>query len=433
MYSITHLGGIVYHHIHNPSFVGGKPTCECGFVGKRIHTQAEHNIRQVQHAGLLHPTHLLLYVPRFWCDNPECAKKTFVPKVEEAPPYSRNSSFVRERAVIGRREDRITYKEAARRMRRDFQVKISPSAICKWTLGQLSAGQIPLEPRELHFSSVLCIDEVFVSVGGHKVAVLIAVDPIAEIVLHFVLKSSDTEGVRAALLKLKELGADPDVIVSDLDKAYPGAISAVFPKAKRQLCWFHIMQIVQRQLNRIFIDWRKTLPKAEKRRLWQLRGKLLSGNRKLTLDDQALVAEVLEEYGDSLFRQARQVRDDLQDAFNAGVEVDGEVIELSVMENAAEIVKGRVQEIIERKGEFIGTPVEKIIALFEEHLEEMVTYLRYEGVPRSNYPAEQECRKVRALEKRCYGWANIASLQRSLTQLQRPPPISRYWKWSRKQ
>jgi hypothetical protein len=76
---------------------------------------------------------------------------------------------------------------------------------------------------------------------------------------------------------------------------------------------------------------------------------LYSGNRKLSLDDQALVAEVLEEYGDSLFRQARQVRDDLQDAFNAGMEVDGEVIELSVMENAAEIVKGRVQQIIERK------------------------------------------------------------------------------------
>ena len=87
--------------------------------------------------------------------------------------------------------------------------------------------------------------------------------------------------------------------------------------------------------------------------------------------------------------------------------------------------------MIERKGEFIGTPVEKIIALFEEYLEEMATYLRYEGVPRSNYPAGHECRKVRALEKRCYGWANIASLQRSLTQLQCPPPISRYWKWSR--
>jgi hypothetical protein len=106
----------------------------------------------------------------------------------------------------------LSFKEAARRMRRDFHVKISPSAICKWTLGQFPARQTPSSQRgELNFSSVLCIDEVFVSVGGRKVAVLIAVDPMAEIVLHFVLESSDTEGVRAALLRLKELGANPDV------------------------------------------------------------------------------------------------------------------------------------------------------------------------------------------------------------------------------
>lgn len=423
MHSITYLGGVVYHHIHNPHFVGGKPTCECGFVGERVHTRAERNIRNVQHVDLETPTRLLLYVPRLWCDHHECEKRTFVPKVEEAPPYSRNSTLLRERAVIGRREDRLTYQEASHRMERDFKAQISPSAICKWTLTQFPGQRLPLESTiPLRFSSVLCIDEVFPSVGGGKVPTLVGVDPIAEIALHFVLDRSDTEGVKAALSKLKELGADPDVIVSDLDKAYPGAISAVFPRARRQLCWFHVMQIVQKHLNRIFIDWRKTLPKADKRRLWQLRGKLLSGNRKLSLDDQALIAEILAEYGDTLFRQARQIRDDLQDAFNEGVEIDGEIIELSMVENAAEIVKGRVQKIIERKGEFLNTPVEKMIALFEEHLEEMVTYLYYEGVPRSNYPAEHECRKIRALEKRCYGWANIASLQRSLSQLQRPPP-----------
>jgi len=278
---------------------------------------------------------------------------------------------------------------------------------------------------------VLCIDEVFPSVGGGKVPTLVGVDPIAEIALHFVLDRSDTEGVKAALSKLKELGADPDVIVSDLDKAYPGAISAVFPRARRQLCWFHVMQIVQKHLNRIFIDWRKTLPKADKRRLWQLRGKLLSGNRKLSLDDQALIAEILAEYGDTLFRQARQIRDDLQDAFNEGVEIDGEIIELSMVENAAEIVKGRVQKIIERKGEFLNTPVEKMIALFEEHLEEMVTYLYYEGVPRSNYPAEHECRKIRALGRGVtVGPISRACNARSVN-FSALPPISRYWKWSR--
>jgi len=176
-------------------------------VGKRIHTQAEHNIRNVQHLDIEPPTHLLLYAPRFWCDNPECGRKTFVPKVEEAPPYSRISTLLRERAVIGQREDRITYKEASHRMTRDSHATERPRAICKWTLSRFPARQIPLEPTtQLHFTSVLCIDEVSASVGGRKVQVLIGVDPIAEIVLHFVLESSDTKGAKAALSKLRELG-----------------------------------------------------------------------------------------------------------------------------------------------------------------------------------------------------------------------------------
>ena len=181
----------------------------------------------------------------FWRDNPKCAEKTFVLNAEETPPYSRNSTLIRERAVIGRREDRITYEETARRMRRDFQVKISPSAISRWTLGQLSAGQTPFEPRELQFSSVLCIDEVFVSVGGRKVLVLIAA--------RLWQRLFCTPSWKAAILKASELpfssskswGPIPKGIVSDLDKSYPGAISVVFPPGEKTT------MLVSRHANRL--------------------------------------------------------------------------------------------------------------------------------------------------------------------------------------
>jgi hypothetical protein len=93
--------------------------------------------------------------------------------------------------------------------------------------------------------------------------VLIVVDPIAETFLHFFLDSSDTEGVKASPFNLKELGANPRAIFSDPDKAYPGAISAGILRVKRQLCWFHILQIFQKHINLIFVDWRKALLKAE--------------------------------------------------------------------------------------------------------------------------------------------------------------------------
>lgn len=43
------------------------------------------------------------------------------------------------------------------------------------------------------------------------------------------------------------MGADPQVIVSDLWAAYPEALRQVWPTAQRQLCWFHVMQRVTRK------------------------------------------------------------------------------------------------------------------------------------------------------------------------------------------
>ena len=176
-------------------------------------------------------------------------------------------------------------------MRRDFQVKISPSAISRWTLGQLSAGQTPFEPRELQFSSVLCIDEVFVSVGGRKVLVLIAA--------RLWQRLFCTPSWKAAILKASELpfssskswGADPE-----RDRQRPGQglswgyLCRFSPRRKDNYAGFTSCKSSRGNWVVSSSTGERPSPKAEKRRLWQLRGKLLSGNRKLTPDDQASVA-----------------------------------------------------------------------------------------------------------------------------------------------
>jgi hypothetical protein len=40
-------------------------------------------------------------------------KRTLTSQVEEVVLHSRNSTFLRQKAVIGRREDRITYQKAS--------------------------------------------------------------------------------------------------------------------------------------------------------------------------------------------------------------------------------------------------------------------------------------------------------------------------------
>jgi hypothetical protein len=58
----------------------------------------------------------------------------------------------------------------------------------------------------------------------------------------------------------------------------------------------------------------------------------------------------LREKKDALFRQARQKRDDLQDAFNEGEDIYGEIIELSVVENRERLLKGESNRSSNERG-----------------------------------------------------------------------------------
>ncbi len=51
-----------------------------------------------------------------------------------------------------------------------------------------------------------------------------------------------TASVRAFLLALKANGYRPQVIVTDLNQDYGGAIAVVFPQAEHHECVFHALQ-----------------------------------------------------------------------------------------------------------------------------------------------------------------------------------------------
>jgi hypothetical protein len=70
------------------------------------------------------------------------------------------------------------------------------------------------------------------------------------------------------------------VIVSDLWAAYPEALAAVWPRAQRQPCWFHVMQRVTRQLARLLKHYEQTLPEADRKELNRLRFLLLASPEK---------------------------------------------------------------------------------------------------------------------------------------------------------
>lgn len=66
------------------------------------------------------------------------------------------------------------------------------------------------------------------------------------------------------------------MIVSDLWAAYPDALRQVWPRAERQVCWFHVMQWTTRKLSELLKRHGERLPEAERKALNCLRSRLLA-------------------------------------------------------------------------------------------------------------------------------------------------------------
>jgi transposase-like protein len=94
-------------------------------------------------------------------------------------------------------------------------------------------------------SGRLGIDEKWIRIGGAWHYLFVAVDLETERPLHFeIYKSRSSYYCRLFLVRLRQLGYQPRLIVTDGWVGYAGAIKKVFPQAQHQLCIFHIMRAI---------------------------------------------------------------------------------------------------------------------------------------------------------------------------------------------
>src|SRR5262249_51813023 len=91
------------------------------------------------------------------------------------------------------------------------------------------------------FSGFVCVDELHLG----DFTLLLATDPIADRVLGYSLVTiNDQAHMRRFLLMLNYWGFEPEVVVTDGSPLYPAVLREVWPKAKHQLCVFHVLQDV---------------------------------------------------------------------------------------------------------------------------------------------------------------------------------------------
>jgi transposase len=427
MESVTLWRGAVYRH-REPTLVGplACPVCSTP-PGAPRHTRT----RTVEHPDADQPTYLVLRVGQYPCANPACTRQYFTPPLVEAAPYAHTSRRLQQSATAVYRQGRAPLRAVAAEFQTQWHTRTGKSSVLRWH--QATVAQDYPRPERLPFSGVLCIDEVYDRVNGQKRPVFTGVDPLAGITIRIPVERADAEHLAAAMRQVRALGAQPRVIVSDLWAAYPEALAAVWPRAQRQLGWFHVMQWVTRKLAQLLKHYGQTLPEADRKELTRLRFYLLASPEKqqrLGPRARAALARAWELIAESVVAEAIQLRNDLRAVLNTS-RTRGEAREQ--FDQLRQSWPARFQPWTWRPGTPLPAPrtpeqaegttglreyLEAIMAFFVRHFEMMITYLGQPGVPRTNNHAERANRRYRTVARGRYGWGTAPGLQAMLTALQ---------------
>ncbi len=427
MESVTLWQGAVYRH--RDGTVAGPLACpDCGSapgVPRRLRR------RTVEHPDADRPTYLVLRVGQYACPQAQCPRRYFTPPLVEAAPYAHTSRRLQASVTAVYRQGRAPLRSVAAEFQRQWHTRTGKSSVLRWHQASL-APDYP-RPARLPFSGVLCLDEVYDRVAGQRRPIFTCVDPLAGITLRIPVERADAEHLAAALRQVQALGAEPRVIVSDLWAAYPEALAAVWPRAQRQLCWFHVQQWVTRQLARLLKHYGQTLPDADRKELNRLRFVLLASpekQRRLGSRAQAALARAWELIAGSIVAEAIQLRNDLRAVLNTST-TRAEAREQ--FDQLRQSWPARFQPWSWRPGTPLPVPqapepaegttglreyLEAIMAFFVRHFEMMITYLGQPGVPRTNNHAERENRRYRAAARPRYGWATTRGQRAMLIALQ---------------
>src|SRR5512135_3000984 len=82
-----------------------------------------------------------------------------------------------------------------------------------------------------------------------RYTLLLATDPLQDLPVAFALVSSnDQDHMRRFLKNLKTWGLEPEVVVTDGSNLYPMVLAELWPQARHQLCVFHVLRDLHKQV-----------------------------------------------------------------------------------------------------------------------------------------------------------------------------------------
>jgi Transposase len=347
----------------------------------------------------------------------------------DVPPKADYDDKVRAAVLDRILLDGLNVERTRRAMNRDFLLDLSSDFVygcLDWELNRLNLGRQRRRALK-EFSGIVCIDELHLG----KQILLLATDPIADRIVGFLLVTvNDQAHMRRFLRMLQYWGFEPKVVVTDGSNLYPAVLAEVWPKAKHQLCVFHVLQDVtkkvldavrrlRRQHSRRGKGGRKRgrgRPSKVQQRRRKQRGPTNHEKAAFVFKHRFLIVKRWQ-------GMSRQETANLLTMFEYLPELHRlrrfclEVYDLFDPEQLTRVAK-RKRTLLEKKGEYQAVPeLEEVLGLLKrEKFDKMVVFLECPVGQRvrTNNHVERANRKIRFDEKVRYKWRSFRSLNRFL-------------------
>ncbi len=279
-----------------------------------------------------------------------------------------------------------------------YGVQSSTSALDRWKLGEAEAlpsiGQIIKLLNEKKKITALHLDEY--KATGTKSWELAIRDEHGRLIFSIRLKKRNVWHIKAILRWFRILGLEIKVFYVDFWLAYPPAIKAIYPEADIQYDFFHVIQNIHRHLYKALTAYRKAFKKAKcdkeqaeirqqlHKDLWKHRYLLFTNDENLTDEQRQILDELLQEHTDTIVEQIVLFRQQVRVIFNECDTFSEAVDHLAVL-----ILDGWAD---------LSTHFGKIMSFLQNHIENMLTYLRKPDVQRNSL-SECTVRSLRRIEK----------------------------------
>lgn len=217
------------------------PCPHCGKLGKRVRMH-ERDVRTIAYKkiAILHVT-CGEYQARCGC----CV--TFRTSPDGILPRCKYDNKVRQAVLDRIVDDGMNVQATLHNLQRDFCLELSTGFIYDCVRDAAAELDMSVHREQVlqKFSGTLCVDELHLG----QYTLLLATDPLADIPVAFALvKDNDQAHMRRFLKNLKNWGLTPKVVVTDGSNLYPKVLAELWADAEHQLCVFHVLQDLHKQI-----------------------------------------------------------------------------------------------------------------------------------------------------------------------------------------